>query len=129
MDPLSAAVIATVLSGILSGATGETGAMTTRALSRLLRRLKDRGEVATPPEIERAIAAPEPADGPMIAEYLAEAAASDPVARAEVKAWLISANQAITTGAITNSVSGSVVMGSVNQAGVIGDSGKPRQSK
>lgn len=118
MDPISVAALSTVLSGILSGATGEAGARAVSSLGRLLKRLVTREELDPPPQIERMIEAPQPADAVVLADYLAAAARQDPEIASQLELWIGEARTAIAPGPIVNSVSGTVI-GSVTQTGVV----------
>lgn len=117
MEPMTATALATVLSGMLAGATGEAGARSLQALLKLVKRSAGGKPEAQQAAVESAISEADSGRVQEIVDYLLDSARADAAFEQELNAWFIDA-RAMQGSVVNNSVSGNVY-GSVVQAGVI----------
>lgn len=102
VDPISVAALSALVGGVLSGATGEAGAVAFRRLTSLVRRSAPDDTAL----IER-LDAGEIAHSEVVAECLLDAAASDDHISRDLEAW-IAAARTVTDSSTHNSISGTV---------------------
>ena len=114
---MTATALATVLSGMLAGATGEAGARSLQALLKLVKRSAGGKPEAQQAAVESAISEADSGRVQEIVDYLLDSARADAAFEQELNAWFIDA-RAMQGSVVNNSVSGNVY-GSVVQAGVI----------
>lgn len=118
LEPVTTAALATVLTGLASGATGEAGKQTWNSLVSTARKLCGRDSVPTQALEERAGPPHEQADAEVLAAVLTRAADESPQFAAELNSWVGDARRITSEGDnVSNTISGDAhIEGSAVQA-------------
>lgn len=116
MDLISVATLVSLLSKIFNNTTGKAGEQLWDSLSSVVRRLFGRQSTSVE-AVKRLGERPGDADSiKALAQALVEDSRRDPQAAAQLRHWLVAAEQALSEdGRVTNTVSGEV-RGNVRQA-------------